>query len=134
MLSFQRLGWRVFWKSTLSKLLFSTEIFLDIYELGPSLMLKIKLIRSVRSFTISNKTNIFKCFLGGSSLLDPPPTRLLNSACLVVKKWIPCPGSLSSYCKSLLIQLLWQEFLNRKTHKFITKVTRSFVKLVIFIP
>lgn len=123
MLSFQSSEWRVFWKSTLSRLLFSIEMFLGIYELEPSLMLKIKLIWSVRSSAISNKTNFFKYFIGGSSLLDLQPTRLLISACLLV--WVHalvlCPATFR-------IRLLWHKCLNRKNTRIHYKNNSKFCK------
>ena len=110
----------------------SIEIFLTINELRPFLMLKTKLMGSVRSYTNGNKMNFFEDFIGGSSLLDPPPTKMLDSICLIVKKWSPCSGSLSRYCKSFR-WLLRHEFLNRKKHEFIIKITWTFVKLVTFL-
>ena len=55
-------------------------------------MLKTKLIWSSKSSTIGNKAkHFFEDFIGGLSLLYPPPTSLLHSASLVVKEWISCP-------------------------------------------
>ena len=76
-----------------------------IYELRLFLMLTIKLIRSVRSYATGNKTNFFEDLIDGSGILDPHPTKMPDSVFLVVKKWILCPGSLSSYCKSFILLL-----------------------------
>ena len=83
------------------------KIFLAIFELRLFLMLAIKLIRSVSSYTIGNKTNFFEDLIEGSSLFDPPPTKMLDSVFLVLKKWslFLCPGSFSNYCKSFILLL-----------------------------
>ena len=64
-------------------------------------MLKLKLIRSVRSDTIDNKTNFLEDFMGSLSLLHSPTARLLDSVYLVVKRGVDdlvlCPATVKVF-------------------------------------
>ena len=85
---------KIFWKSTPSKLLFWIESFSGYLWIKTSLMLKIKLMQSVRSSAIGTKTSFsWRFYRGRASLIRH------RRRCLIQ----PFRGSLSSCYKGILV-------------------------------